>query len=74
MNTQPIAEVADVLAAINEPTQVILDVRSRDEYVGLRSGLPGRAYSRGSESGLELLKDPSRHWRYARICTRTLHS
>ena len=64
MNTQPIAEVADVLAAINEPTQVILDVRSRDEYVGLRSGSARAGHIPGAVNlDWELLKDPSRHWR-----------
>lgn len=35
---RPIAEIEDVLAAIEDPSQIIWDVRSLDEYLGHRSG------------------------------------
>ena len=38
INHQAIAEIEDVLQAISDPEQIIWDVRSRDEYLGLRSG------------------------------------
>jgi thiosulfate/3-mercaptopyruvate sulfurtransferase len=38
IDTTPIAEVDDVLTAIQDPEQIIWDVRSREEYLGLRSG------------------------------------
>jgi thiosulfate/3-mercaptopyruvate sulfurtransferase len=38
IDRRPIAEIEDVLAAIEDPCQTIWDVRSRDEYLGLRSG------------------------------------
>jgi thiosulfate/3-mercaptopyruvate sulfurtransferase len=64
INSQPIAEIADVLAAIDEPAQVILDVRSRDEYLGLRSGSARAGHIPGAVNlDWELLKDPGRHWR-----------
>lgn len=64
INSQPIAEITDVLTAINEPAQVILDVRSSDEYLGLRSGSARAGHIPGAVNlDWELLKDPSRHWR-----------
>lgn len=35
---EPIAEIEDLLQAIEDPDTVIWDVRSREEYAGLRSG------------------------------------
>ena len=32
----PIAEIPDVLATLEDPTQIVWDVRSKDEYMGLR--------------------------------------
>ena len=36
IDTAPIAEIPDVLAAINDPQQVVWDARSPEEYAGLR--------------------------------------
>ncbi len=38
ISQEPIAEIEDVLQAIDSPDAVIWDVRSREEYEGLRSG------------------------------------
>ena len=38
LDTSPIAEVEDVLSAIEDEGQIIWDVRSDDEYMGRRSG------------------------------------
>lgn len=38
IHTDPIAEIEDVLATIDDPGQIVWDVRSREEYLGLRSG------------------------------------
>lgn len=64
LDSRPIAEIADVVSAIEEPSQVILDVRSRDEYLGLRSGSLRAGHIPGAVNlDWELLKDPHRHWR-----------
>ena len=53
-----------MVSAIKEPDQVILDVRSRDEYLGLRSGSLRAGHIPGAVNlDWELLKDPHRHWR-----------
>ncbi|MCZ6709319.1 MAG: rhodanese-like domain-containing protein [Gammaproteobacteria bacterium] len=38
LNLAPVAEVADVLIAISDPQQTIWDVRSSEEFNGLKSG------------------------------------
>jgi thiosulfate/3-mercaptopyruvate sulfurtransferase len=38
INSDPIAELEDVMNALDDDDQVIWDVRSREEYLGLRSG------------------------------------
>ena len=38
LNLAPVAEVADVLIAIDDPQQIIWDVRSSEEFNGLKSG------------------------------------
>jgi thiosulfate/3-mercaptopyruvate sulfurtransferase len=38
LDLNPVAEIADVLVAIDDPHQVIWDVRSREEFVGRKSG------------------------------------
>ena len=38
LNLAPVAEIADVLSAIDDPHQTIWDVRSREEFQGLKSG------------------------------------
>jgi thiosulfate/3-mercaptopyruvate sulfurtransferase len=62
----PIAEVDDVLAALTDPTQVIWDVRSREEYLGLRSGSARAGHIPGAKHLDWLrLKDPARATRLA---------
>ena len=63
-NSHAVAEINDVLAAIDEPNHVILDVRSREEYLGARSGSARAGHIPGAVNlDWELLKDPNRHWR-----------
>jgi thiosulfate/3-mercaptopyruvate sulfurtransferase len=38
VHSEPVASLDEVLAAIDDPDQLIWDVRSREEYDGLRSG------------------------------------
>ena len=53
IDTTPIAEVEDVLTAIDDPGQIIWDVRSREEYLGLRSASArSRAHPRRQAPGL----------------------
>ena len=64
ISDEAIAETEDVLQAINDPQQVIWDVRSRDEYMGLRSGSTRAGHIPGAVNlDWELLKDPSRQLR-----------
>ena len=64
INHQAIAEIEDVLQAISDPEQIIWDVRSRDEYLGLRSGSARAGHIPGAVNlDWELLKDPSRQLR-----------
>ena len=50
IDTDPIAEIADIMAAIDDTNSIIWDVRSAEEFAGLRSGSARRgAHSRGSE-------------------------
>jgi thiosulfate/3-mercaptopyruvate sulfurtransferase len=61
IDTGPIAEVDDVLAAIEDANQIIWDVRSREEYLGLRSGSARAGHIPGA-THLDwlMLKDPDR--------------
>jgi thiosulfate/3-mercaptopyruvate sulfurtransferase len=57
----PIAEAEDVMRAIDDPDQVIWDVRSAEEYAGLRSGSRRAGHVPGAVNlDWQLLKDPSR--------------
>jgi len=61
INTAPIAEVEDVLAAIEDPEQIIWDVRSREEYLGLRSASARAGHIPGARHlDWLMLKDPDR--------------
>jgi thiosulfate/3-mercaptopyruvate sulfurtransferase len=61
LDTSPVAELEDVLAAITDPQQIIWDVRSRAEFLGERSGsaraghIPGAVHLDWMD-----LKDPAR--------------
>jgi thiosulfate/3-mercaptopyruvate sulfurtransferase len=61
LNRAPIAELEDVLAAIDDPDQLVWDVRSREEYLGMRKAaargghVPGAAHL-----DWMALKDPAR--------------
>ncbi|MDZ7668534.1 MAG: rhodanese-like domain-containing protein [Gammaproteobacteria bacterium] len=67
VDRQPIAELADLLAAMNEPGQVIWDVRSAEEYRGEKSG-SRRAGHIPTAVNLDWLqlKDPARNLRLTR--------
>jgi thiosulfate/3-mercaptopyruvate sulfurtransferase len=55
----PIASLEDVLAAIDDPAQQIWDVRSREEFLGLRSGSARAGHIPGAVNlDWLLLKDP----------------
>ena len=61
IDTGPIAEIEDVLAAIEDPQQLIWDVRSREEYLGLRSGSARAGHIPGARHlDWMMLKDPER--------------
>ncbi len=61
IDRSPIAEVEDVLAAIDDPQQIIWDVRSREEYLGLRSGSARAGHIPGARHlDWLMLKDPER--------------
>lgn len=64
LSQAPVAEIADVLSAIDDPGQVIWDVRSAEEYQGLKSG-SRRAGHIPSAINLDwmALKDPQRQLR-----------
>ena len=64
IDTGPIAEIADVMAAIDDTDSVIWDVRSAEEYAGLRSGSARRGHIPGAVNlDWELLKDVNRQLR-----------
>lgn len=61
IDTGPIAEVEDVLAAIADPDQIVWDVRSREEFLGLRSGSARAGHVPGAvHLDWQHLKDPAR--------------
>jgi len=61
INRAPIAEVDDVLAAMDDPDQIIWDVRSQEEYLGLRSGSARAGHVPGARHlDWMMLKDPER--------------
>ena len=64
IDTAPIAEISDVMAAIDDADSVIWDVRSAEEYAGLRSGSARRGHIPGAVNlDWELLKDTNRQLR-----------
>ena len=64
IDTAPIAEISDVMAAIDDADSVIWDVRSAEEYAGLRSGSARRGHIPGAVNlDWELLKDANRQLR-----------
>lgn len=64
ISTAPIAEIEDVLQSLDDTAQIIWDVRSAEEYQGLRSGSVRAGHIPGAVNlDWELLKDPSRQWR-----------
>ena len=64
IDAAPIAEIADVMAAIEDADSVIWDVRSAEEYAGLRSGSARRGHIPGAVNlDWELLKDANRQLR-----------
>ncbi len=64
VDTAPIAEIPDVMAAIDDADSVIWDVRSAEEYAGLRSGSARRGHIPGAVNlDWELLKDANRQLR-----------
>lgn len=64
VDTAPIAEIPDVMAAIDDADSVIWDVRSAEEYAGLRSGSSRRGHIPGAVNlDWELLKDANRQLR-----------
>lgn len=61
IDREPIAEVEDVLTAIDDADEVIWDVRSREEYLGLRSGSARAGHIPGARHlDWMMLKDPAR--------------
>ena len=64
IDTDPIAEIADIMAAIDDPDSIIWDVRSAEEFAGLRSGSARRGHIPGAVNlDWELLKDANRQLR-----------
>ena len=64
IDTDPIAEILDVMTAIEDADSVIWDVRSAEEYAGLRSGSARRGHIPGAVNlDWELLKDANRQLR-----------
>ncbi len=73
IQTGPIAEIDDVLTAIDDPGQIIWDVRSREEYLGLRSGSARAGHIPGAKHLDWLqLKDPDRATRLVQGLPRLL--
>ena len=75
INTDPIAEVADVLATIGDDEQVVWDVRSAEEYAGLRQ-VSARVGHVPGAINLDwlLLQDPTRQYRFAQDIAHTLEA
>ena len=64
ISQQPIAEIPDVLATIDNPDQAVWDVRSTEEFVGQRQVSARVGHVPGAINlDWELLKDPVRHTR-----------
>jgi thiosulfate/3-mercaptopyruvate sulfurtransferase len=64
IDREPIAEIEDVLAAMDDPGEDIWDVRSREEYLGQKSGSARAGHIPGAKHlDWMRLKDPERHLR-----------
>ena len=65
IDTGPIAEVSDVLATIDDDEQVVWDVRSAEEYAGLRQVSARVGHVPGAVNlDWLLLQDPARQYRF----------
>ncbi len=74
IDTRPIAEIADVLAAIDDPEQVIWDARSAEEYAGIRQTARRAGHIPGAVNLDWLaLQDPSRDLRIISDLPELLH-
>ena len=73
IDTAPIAEIPDVMATLEDSQQLIWDVRSKEEYLGLRSGSQRAGHIPGAVNlDWELLKDPQRQTRLRADMTEVL--
>jgi thiosulfate/3-mercaptopyruvate sulfurtransferase len=73
IHTGPIAEIEDVLEAMQNPGEIIWDVRSREEFLGLRSGSARAGHIPGARHLDWLqLKDPERAFRLVENLTALL--
>jgi len=73
LDTGPIAEIPDVLAAIDDPGSVIWDARSEAEYMGQRSGSRRAGHIPGAVNlDWVALMDPQRHLRLREDCAGLL--
>ena len=69
----PIAEVDDVLATIDDPEQVVWDVRSAEEYAGVRQVSARVGHVPGAVNlDWLLLQDPARQYRFVQDISNTL--
>ncbi|XOV83621.1 MAG: rhodanese-like domain-containing protein [bacterium] len=75
IDSTPIAEVADVLATIDDPDQVVWDVRSADEYAGRRQVSARVGHVPGAINiDWLLLQDPARQYRFVQDIADTLEA
>jgi thiosulfate/3-mercaptopyruvate sulfurtransferase len=73
LNLAPVAEVADVLIAIDDPRQIIWDVRSSEEFNGTKSGSRRAGHIPGAVNlDWMALKDANRNLRLCRDLTGLL--
>ncbi|MEM7003867.1 MAG: rhodanese-like domain-containing protein [Pseudomonadota bacterium] len=72
-HTAPIAEIEDVLAAIDDPSQMIWDVRSAEEHAGLRQAAARVGHIPGAKNFDWLgLKDPEQQQRLSKAAPAQL--
>lgn len=73
IDTGPIAEIADVMSTIKDSSQLVWDVRSKEEFLGMRSGSHRAGHIPGAVNlDWELLKDPQRQTRLRADMTQVL--
>lgn len=66
IDTTPIAEIPDVLASLDDPNQVVWDVRSAEEFAGIRQASARSGHIPGAINlDWLLLQDPPRQYRLA---------